>query len=295
VENVKVGEPIKFRRFLFLGLFAVLAGSSILLRLTSTYNDSYTLAGFHVQKHGLSSLLLVLALLTVSISGYVYAKGQASKVGLLISAGGLILIAALFIPPEIIKFNQRVNNGTLVEEPGSLLPLMMSAYKGDLREVEKLIQNGANVNARNDVNNTALHFAAGATPIQNQTYRGSPEAVTYLIEHGADVNAQNNVKITPLMDAVYNNNLESLDILIARGADVNDVSKYDETALSAAMIRASGRADTFGDRYRDMAFELLRHGADPNFKDFTGRTPLQTAEKFHEVGLVRELKEHGAK
>jgi len=292
---VKMGQSIKSRRFLFLGLFAVLAGSSILLRLTSTYNDSYTLSGFHVQKQGLSSLLLVLALLTVSISGYVNAKSKASRVTLLVSAGGLLLITVLFVPPEMIKFNQRVNNGTLVERPGSLNPLMMSAYKGDLREMERLIKNGAKVNARNDVNNTALHFAAGATPIQNQIYRGSPEAVTYLIEHGADVNAQNNAKITPLMDAVYNNNLESLKILIARGADVNKMSRYNETALSAAMIRASGRADTFGNRYRDMAIELLRHGADPNFKDFTGRTPLQTAEKFHEVGLARELKEHGAK
>jgi len=292
---VKMGEPIQSRRFLFPGLFAVLAGASILLRLTSTYNDSYTLSGFHVQKQGISTLLLVMALLTVSISGYVHARNKASKAGLLISAGGLILLTALFVPSQMIRFNQRVNTGTLVEEPGGLIPLMMSAYKGDLREMERQIQNGADVNARNDVNNTALHFAAGATPIQNQIYRGSPEAVTWLIEHGADVNAQNNTKITPLMDAVYNNNLESLAILIARGADVNNISRYNESALSAAMIRASGRADSFGNRYRDMAIELLRHGADPNFKDFTGRTPLQTAEQFHEGGLVRELQEHGAK
>ncbi len=89
---MKMGQSIKSRRFLFLGLFAVLAGSSILLRLTSTYNDSYTLSGFHVQKQGLSSLLLVLALLTVSISGYVNAKSKASRVTLLVSAGGLLLI-----------------------------------------------------------------------------------------------------------------------------------------------------------------------------------------------------------
>src|SRR5260370_16936700 len=159
----------------------------------------------------------------------------------------------------MIKFNQRVNNGTLVERPGSLNPLMMSAYKGDLREMERLIENGAIVNARNDVNNTALHFAAGATHIQNQIYRGSPEAVTYLIEHGADVNAQNNAKITPLMDAVYNNNLESLKILIARGADVNKMSRYNETALSAAMIRASCRPDTFATPYPHPPIDLLSH------------------------------------
>jgi uncharacterized protein len=292
---VNRGDWIKSRRLYFPGLFAVFAVSSILLRLTSSYTDYYTLFGFHLQKQGLSSLLLVLALLVVFIPAYVNAQVKGSKISLLVSAGGLLLYTALVVPRDIIKFNQRVNNGTLVERHGNTTPLMMAAYKGDLLEMKRLIQNGANVNARNDVNNSALHFAAGATPIENQIYRGSPEAVAYLIQHGADVNAQNKTGITPLMDAIYNNNLESLKILLAHGADVNRVSKYNETALSAAIIRAAGRADMFGNRYRDMAIELLQHGADPNFKDFTGRTPLKAAERFHENGLVEELKKYGAK
>jgi len=68
-------------------------------------------------------------------------------------------------------------------------------------------------------------------------------------------------------------------------ADANKESKYVATALSEAIIR----------RYRDIAIELLHHGANPNFKDFTGNTPLRAAEKFHEKGLVEELKKYGAK
>src|SRR5713101_5688715 len=287
-------ESLKSPRLSFLFLFCILVGLSIFLRLTSTYNDYYTLFGFHLQKQGLSSVLLVAAMFAIFIPAYFTIPAKAAKVGLLVAFAVMFFSAALIIP-TMLKFNRRVNNGTLVERLGDIPPLMLAAYKGDLREMERLIKSGVNVNARNDVNNAALHFAAGATPIQNQIDRGSPAAVAYLIEQGADVNAQNNAKITPLMDAVINDNLESLRILIARGADVNKVSKYNETALSAAMIRASGRADIFGNRYRDMAIELLRHGADPNFKDFTGRTPLQTAEKFHEGALARELKEHGAK
>jgi len=292
--SVNNDEWIKSRRLSFLVLFCIFAGLSMLLRLTSSYNDYYTLFGFHFQKQGLSSLLLVLAMLAGLTPAYVHAKGKVAGVGLLVTAGGLLLFTALVVPPDMIKFNQRVNNGTLVERLGEIPPLMLAAYKGDLREMERLIKNGADVHTRNDVNNTALHFAAGASPV-SPTDHGSPAAVAYLIRQGADVNAQNNTRITPLMDAVYNNNLESLKILLAHGADVNMVSKYNETALSAALLRTEGRADIYGNIYRAIASELLRHGADPNFKDFTGRTLLQTAEKFHEDGLVKELKTHGAR
>src|SRR5438093_8264274 len=199
-------------------------------------NDYYTLFGFHLQKQALSSLLLLLAVLTILIRTSFTTQARAIKVTALILTAGMFMVVALPLS-TMLKFNQRVNNGTLVEVHGNTTPLMMAAYTGDLREMERLIKNGADVNARNDANNTALHFAAGATPIQNQIYRGSPEAVAYLVEHGADVDARNNTKITPLMDAVYNNNLESLKILIAHGAAVNAESKYIATALSEAMIR----------------------------------------------------------
>ncbi len=296
--NMKSDKSLKSRGLYFLFLFCIFAGLSIFLRLTSSYNDYYTLFGFHLQKQGLSSVLLVAAMFAIFIPAYFTIPAKAAKVGLLVAFAVMFFSAALIIP-TMLKFNRRVNNGTLVERLGDIPPLMLAAYKGDLREMERLIKSGVNVNARNDVNNAALHFAAGATPIQNQIDRGSPAAVAYLIEQGADVNAQNNAKITPLMDAVINDNLESLRILIARGADVNKVSKYDESALSMAIIRATSAAplepEPFIRRYRDIAIELLQHGADPNFKDFTGRTPLQTAEKFHEEGLVKELKDHGAK
>src|SRR5713226_1291508 len=163
--SVNNDEWINSRRLSFLVLFCIFAGLSMLLRLTSSYNDYYTLFGFHFQKQGLSSLLLVLAMLAGLTPAYVHAKGKVAGVGLLVTAGGLLLFTALVVPPDMIKFNQRVNNGTLVERLGEIPPLMLAAYKGDLREMERLIKNGADVHTRNDVNNTALHFAAGASPV----------------------------------------------------------------------------------------------------------------------------------
>ena len=265
-------------------LYVALAGPSIYLLLKSAQNDYYTFLGFHMQKRALSSLLVFLAISVVLIPNLFRVQTKISRVICWILAGGWLF--TVFLPiSTMLKFNERVHNGTLVEIHGNTTPLMMAAYEGNLREMERLVNNGDDVNAGNDVNNTALHFAAGATPIQNQIYRGSPEAVAYLLQHGADVNAQNKTGITPLMDAVYNNNLDSLKILLAHGADANKESKYVASALSEAIIR----------RYRDIAIELLHHGGDPNFKDFTGRTPITVAEKFHDNGLVDELKKYGAK
>jgi len=283
VFNDKLAKPRRLP-YLFL-LYVALAGPSIYLLLKSGQNDYYTFFGFHMQKRALSRLLLFLAISVVLIPNLFRVQTKISRVICWILTLGWLF--TVFLPiSTMLKFNQRVNNGTLVEIHGNTTTrLMMAAYEGNLQEMERLVKSGADVNARNDVNNTPLHFAAGATPIQNQIYRGSPEAVAYLIRHGADVNAQNKTGITPLMDAVYNNNLDSLKVLLAHGADVNKESKYVATALSEAIIR----------RYRDIAIELLHHGANPNFKDFTGRTPIEVAEKFHDNGLVYELKKYGAK
>jgi uncharacterized protein len=279
-DGLKKSQRIPYTLFLYLAF----AGPALYLLHTTGNNDYFTVLGFRAQKHALSSLLLFIATFIILVRSVYSIQNKTTKIVSMVLVGGWIFVAALPIS-TMIKFNQRVNNGTLVEIHGNTTPLMMAAYEGNIPEIEKLIKGGADVNARNDVSNSALHFATGATPIQNQIYRGSPEAMDCLIEHGADVNAPNKTGITPLMDAVYNNNLESLKILLARGANPNIQSKYTATALSEAIIR----------RYRDIAIELLRNGANPNVKDFAGRTPLQTAQSFHEIGLVEYLRKYGAK
>ena len=61
----------------------------------------------------------------------------------------------------------------------------------------ELIQDGANVNAKNDTGTTPLMIAAGNNP--------NPEVLKGLIEAGADVNAKDKDGDTPLMIVAYNN------------------------------------------------------------------------------------------
>ena len=67
--------------------------------------------------------------------------------------------------------------------------LLEAAEENNIQEVKTLIQNGAEIDARNCNNYTPLHFAA---------INGSEEMVAFLVENGAEVNAKSFCKDTPL-------------------------------------------------------------------------------------------------
>jgi ankyrin repeat protein len=71
-----------------------------------------------------------------------------------------------------------------------------------------LIDNGADVNIRNEEGYTPLHWAAG---------EGQKELVVILIVHGADVNALNKRGWTPLRWAEAQSQKEIARILVAAG------------------------------------------------------------------------------
>jgi ankyrin repeat protein len=71
-----------------------------------------------------------------------------------------------------------------------------------------LIDNGADVNVRNEEGYTPLHWAAG---------EGQKELVVILIIHGADVNAHNKRGWTPLRWAEAQSQKEIARILVAAG------------------------------------------------------------------------------
>jgi hypothetical protein len=216
---------------------------------------SYTVFRFHISKHsvGLMSWMLAMSMGRTWAPAYFPKPAKNTQANWLGCA--IMWCSFLAIPtiPCILLIRQETHETSRAIHPtsagflGDISPLMMAAYKGDLQEIKRLIDNGANVNERNNVNNTALHFAAGAFPVQNlpgiqlspslqgesvlslgrstggnrisrpnRIYRGSPAAVAYLIEHGAYINAEDGVKNTPLIDAVMNNNPAILEPNVIR-------------------------------------------------------------------------------
>ena len=90
--------------------------------------------------------------------------------------------------------------------------LPKAAYYGHLEIVKYLVENGADINAKDYEEFTSLIRAS---------INGHLEVVKYLVENGADINTKDHVGITPLIYASMLGNFELVKYLIGKGADVN--------------------------------------------------------------------------
>ncbi len=106
--------------------------------------------------------------------------------------------------------------------------LLTAAENGHTQIVAYLISKGANVNAFNDVGFTALAYVA--------RYGKDVKIAQMLVDAGADINWNHAMGKTPLMWAVEYNHAETVKYLLLKKADVNIKTKYGKTALDYAQF-----------------------------------------------------------
>lgn len=91
--------------------------------------------------------------------------------------------------------------------------LWTAAKEGNIADINKLLEKGANINERTGgYEGTALMIAAE---------KGQTEAVKLLIEKGANVNEKDGSNVTPLMYAALYDHANIAKILIENGADID--------------------------------------------------------------------------
>src|SRR6266850_1177135 len=156
--------------------------------------------------------------------------------------------------------------------------LLDAVRKGDHKAVRALLENGADVNAKES--------RGGQTALMWAVANKYPEIVKLLVEHGANVRARSKGDFTPLLFAAQQGDVESGRLLLEAGADVNENRKKDR--MTALMVAAAGGNNEF-------SVLLLDKGANPHLIDEIGYTALHYAASDEKrVELVKALLAHGA-
>lgn len=101
-------------------------------------------------------------------------------------------------------------------------PLHFATENGDSSIIDTLINNGANVEARDSSGYTPMHWAA---------IDGHSSSINALILGGGDVNARDGFRGTPLHWAAGRGNLSAVYALIRNGADINAKDSKGNTPL----------------------------------------------------------------
>ena len=162
--------------------------------------------------------------------------------------------------------------------------LHTASAEGDLAKMQKLIENGANVNEiRYNTPQIMFYqpYEYQATPLMSAAYKGQTQAVQFLIENGADINYRDeyNWGHTALMIATYQGHEEIVDVLLANNAEYN---------LNEAMTMAIvfNRVEAFR--------KAVNEGADIySINPYTGFTPLMVSAKNNYFEITQILLAYG--
>ena len=196
-------------------------------------------------------------------------------------------------------------------------PLITAAFWRRSEIVLLLVEHGADVNAVDSTNRSAMYRAItdwgetgyyddkrylitqillnngadieiadqwGDTPLMVAVEYGKKDIVALLLDKGADVHARDFIQTTPLHMAVLSGNKDIVSLLIEKGADIHARSKNGTTILHSAAYGGN----------KDIVDLLLDKGADIHATDENGRKPFSCAAQNGSAATLQLLLDRGA-
>ena len=160
-----------------------------------------------MSRHGITrifGLLLVVALCVIVRSLAEHKRDEA--------------IVRAVLDHDLVQVQLLKAKGAIINQDLAFLTALLEVNPA---RVKKMVDSGADINARDSEGNTRLIYAVNGSTI---------EIIRILIEHGAQVNAKGEDGTTALIDAVQCNDPQIVQLLLESGAKVNIQNDYQNTA-----------------------------------------------------------------
>ncbi len=196
------------------------------------------------------------------------------------------------------ELNEHIPLNTYPHEYSQLL--FVAAARGDIGGIKALLDMNADMNAQDGKN--------GNTPLMYATANGKISAMQYLISRGAQVNITTYNGKNALHIAAMAGNIDAFLVLMSAGCDLSAV---DTNAMRPFDYVASDR-ESFASRVIPADFSIndvlmsctimnmpvcfkgaMQKGANINYQDYDGNTPLMIAIRHGLVDLIRLIFEYG--
>jgi ankyrin repeat protein/preprotein translocase subunit SecA len=169
-------------------------------------------------------------------------------------------------PTQLVSHNPKNKSKT---------PLMSAAQNGYLEVVKYLLEQGSDIEEKDEDGMTALVYASKA---------GRLDTVKYLVEQGANIEDKDNVCRALLISAAQNGHLELLKYLAEQGANIEEKDEYSMTALMRGALYSE----------LDIVKYLVEKGANIEEKNNFDQTALMFAAENKKLDIVKYLVEKGA-
>lgn len=180
----------------------------------------------------------------------------------------------------ILRGGVPADRGRREPTPGGMTPLLYAARHNHVEVAKRLIDAGADVNAKE---------ANGIWPLLMAVSNNNIAASHFLLEHGSAVNGQDWYGRSPLWEAVNVRNLYVHNATFKNGIDRGPVLELIRTLIAAgADVNARTRETP---PFRHFLLEIT---GSLEWVDFTGQTPFLTAALAGDVTVMKLLLEHGA-
>lgn len=148
-----------------------------------------------------------------------------------------------------------------------MVEIFSALRDNNLALMEKLLDEGHNVNTQDSDGRTVLHKACDDC---------NPAAVKLILKHKPQINSMDKEGRTPLHYSCVRDDMDSVVLFLNSGADVNIADNLHQTPLYLAT----------DNNHIDLVKLLLSSRADPNIVDVDNTSPLHKARSSEVVKLL---------